>query len=63
MKFLDQVKIYVKAGNGGSGVVVLRYPKEFTITVGSSLTSSTATDGAEKVTTITAGSDNVSWSL
>tara|TARA_Y100000356_G_C11142858_1_gene226310 strand:+ start:132 stop:263 length:132 start_codon:yes stop_codon:yes gene_type:complete len=43
--------------------VIIRYPKKFTITVGSGLTSSTATDGADKVTTFTAGSDNVSWSL
>ena len=43
--------------------MIVRYPKEYTITVGSSLTSTTATDGAEKVTTFTAGSDNVSWAL
>ena len=47
--------------SGGSGVVILRYPKAFTITVGGSLTSSTATDGDYKVTTFTAGTDNVSW--
>ena len=46
---------------GDSGVVILRYPKEFTITVGGSLTSSTSTVGDDKVTTFTAGTDNVSW--
>ena len=48
-------------GNGGSGIVVLRYPNTFTITVGAGLTGSTATVGANKVTTITAGTGNVSW--
>ena len=51
-------------GLGGSGVVILRYPKKYTITVGSGLTASAGeqTDGAEKYIEITAGSDNVSWS-
>lgn len=49
-------------GNGGSGIVVLRYPSAATATLGAGLTGSTATDGAFKVTTITAGSGNVSWS-
>ena len=49
-------------GNGGSGIVILRYPTAAgTITIGSGLTGSTATDGTNKVTTITAGSGNVSW--
>jgi hypothetical protein len=39
----------------------LRYPNAYTITIGAGLTGSTATDGAFKVTTITAGSGNVSW--
>ena len=47
---------------GGSGVVILRYlTAEGTITIGAGLTGSTATDGSYKVTTITAGSGNVSW--
>jgi hypothetical protein len=49
-------------GQGGSGVVILRYPAANTITVGAGLTGSTATDGSFKVTTLTAGSGNVSWS-
>jgi hypothetical protein len=32
-----------------------------TITIGAGLTGSTATDGSFKVTTITAGTGNVSW--
>ena len=48
-------------GAGGSGVIILRYPDTRTITIGAGLTGSTATDGADKVTTITAGSGNVSW--
>jgi len=49
-------------GNGGSGIVILRYlTSAGTITVGAGLTGTTATDGSYKVTTITAGSGNVSW--
>jgi hypothetical protein len=39
----------------------LRYPATYTITVGAGLTSSTATVGSDKVTTITAGTGNISW--
>ena len=49
-------------GSGGSGVVILRYSSAFTITLGAGLTGSTSTVGSNKVTTITAGSGNVSWS-
>jgi hypothetical protein len=42
--------------------VILRYATAFgTITIGAGLTGSTATDGLFKVTTITAGTGNVSW--
>ena len=51
-----------EGGNGGSGVVILRYPNTFTITVGAGLTSSTITQGDNKVTIFTAGSGNVSFS-
>ena len=47
-------------GNGGSGVVILRYPNTYTISQ-SGLTLSTATTGNDKVTTITAGTGTVSW--
>lgn len=49
------------SGAGGSGIVILRYPSAFAITIGAGLTGSTATDGAFKFTTITAGTGNVSW--
>jgi hypothetical protein len=48
-------------GSGGSGIVIFRYPITNTITIGAGLTGSTATDGSYKVTTITAGTGNVSW--
>ena len=49
-------------GAGGSGVVILRYlTTDGTITIGAGLTGSTATDGSYKVTTLTAGTGNVSW--
>jgi len=46
--------------NGGSGLVILRYPNTYTISQ-SGMTLSTATDGSDKVTTITAGTGTVSW--
>ena len=46
---------------GSAGVVVLRYPSSFTITLGAGLSGSTSTVGTSKVTTVTAGSGNVSW--
>jgi hypothetical protein len=42
-------------------VVILRYPSDWTITVGAGLTGSTSTSGDNKITTITAGTGNVSW--
>jgi hypothetical protein len=39
----------------------LRYPATYTITIGAGLTGSTTTVGLRKVTTITAGTGNVSW--
>jgi len=49
-------------GAGGSGIVILKYLTSLgTITIGAGLTGSTATDGSYKVTTITAGTGNVSW--
>ncbi len=48
--------------SGFSGVVVLRYPSGYTITLGAGLTGSTTTVSSNKVTTITAGSGTVSWS-
>ena len=49
------------SGAGGSGVVILRYPDTKTITIGAGLTGTTATFGSDKVTTITAGTGNVSF--
>jgi hypothetical protein len=49
--------------SGGSGLVVLRYSNGFTISnPGGGLTLSTTTSGSDKITTVTAGSGNVSWS-
>ena len=51
----------VSAGNGGSGVVIVRYPSQNTISVGDGLTATTSTDGDYKVTTFSAGTGTVSW--
>jgi hypothetical protein len=50
-------------GSGGSGVVILKYPKAYTITVGAGLTGSTALVGDSNITTITLGTGNVSWAI
>jgi hypothetical protein len=42
--------------------VIIRYPSSFTVSVGAGLTASTATVGANKVTTFTAGTGNISFS-
>jgi hypothetical protein len=43
-------------------VVILKYlTADGTITIGAGLTGSTATSGSYQVTTITAGTGNVSW--
>lgn len=60
----DSAKIPVggstASANGGSGVVILRYPNSKTITnPGSGLTFTTATVGSDKVTTFTAGTGNI----
>ncbi len=47
---------------GGSGIVIIRYPDTYTVTIGAGLTGSTATDGSDKVTTFTAGTGNISFS-
>ena len=55
--------IYGGTGNGGSGVVILRYPNARTIAnPGGGLTLSSSPSGSNTVTTITAGTGNVSWS-
>ena len=40
-------------------MVIIRYATGTSITIGGSLTSSTATDGGDTVVTFTAGSDTV----
>jgi hypothetical protein len=50
-------------GNGGSGVVILRYSAGLSVVVGAGLSSYTLTDGANKVTVFTAGSDNISFEV
>ena len=47
--------------NGGSGIIILRYPNTYTITISAGLTGSTATDGSDKVTTFTAGTGTISF--
>jgi hypothetical protein len=49
------------SGNGGSGIVILRYSNLLNITIGAGLTATTNTVGSSKITTITAGTGNVSW--
>jgi hypothetical protein len=53
--------VHPSGGSGGSGVVIIRYPNTYTVTIGAGLTGSTATDGSDKVTTFTAGTGNISF--
>jgi hypothetical protein len=48
------------AGNGASGVVILRYDAALNLTVGSGLVSTTSTVGSNKVTTFTSGTGTIS---
>jgi hypothetical protein len=49
-------------GAGGSGIVILRYPADYTLTnPGAGLTSTTATVGSDRVTTFTAGTGNIQF--
>jgi len=48
-------------GAGGSGVVILRYPSGYSITL-TGVSGTTTTVGENKVTVITSGSGTVSWS-
>jgi hypothetical protein len=47
-------------GAGGSGIVVLSYPSTYALNIGAGLTATTTTVGANKVTSFTAGTGNVS---
>ena len=52
-------------GNGGSGVVILRYPSDYSITVGSGLVQSSGspfTEGSDLVSVFTAGSGTITFS-
>jgi uncharacterized protein YukJ len=50
-------------GNGGSGVVILKYPDAYTATFSAGVTQTTATSGGYKISTITAAgvSDTVTF--
>ncbi len=48
--------------SGRSGVVILKYASNITLTIGSGLTSSTGIVGSNKITTFTAGTGNVQFS-
>ena len=52
------------AGSGGSGVVILRYPSEYAITVGSGITEASGspfTESTEKVSVFTAGTGTITF--
>jgi hypothetical protein len=51
----------VQTINGGSGVVILRYPANYTISIGAGLLAATDTVGIDKITTITSGAGSVFW--
>jgi hypothetical protein len=50
-------------GAGGSGIVILKYPINWNITIGAGLTGTTSPVGPNKVSIITQGTGNISWAL
>ena len=48
--------------NGASGIVIIKYPLNVTLTIGAGLTSSTTTSGNFKITSFTAGTGTVTFS-
>ena len=52
---------FAGGGTGGSGIVIFKYPTDYTITIGAGLTGETYTSGGSKYTKITSGTGNVSW--
>jgi hypothetical protein len=48
-------------GNGGSGIVILKYLTTYTAAFSVGLTTSTATSGAYKITTVTGGTGTVTF--
>lgn len=49
-------------GNGSSGIVILRYPKTATVSFAAGLTTTTITLGDFKITSVTSGTGNVTFS-
>jgi len=47
---------------GGSGIVILKYPREYSVGGGTGLTFSTSTSGVFKITSFTAGTGTISFS-
>jgi len=50
-------------GAGGSGVVILRYPKAYTVSGLTEATGSPFTEGTSKVSVFTAGTGNIQFNL
>jgi hypothetical protein len=48
-------------GSGGSGIVILRFPGYYSITIGAGLTATTAVSGAYKIVSFTQGTGTVSF--
>lgn len=62
--FDDNANQHVNAGNGGSGVVILRYPSYYSITVGAGITEASGspfTEGSNEVSVFTAGTGNIQF--
>ena len=53
----------INAKNGGSGVVIIRFPSQYAITVGAGLTATIGAiaDSSDKVVTFTEGTGNISF--
>jgi hypothetical protein len=51
-----------RGGNGGSGIVIIKFPDTYTITIGSGLTRAITTSGGYRIAQFTAGTDTITFS-
>ena len=48
-------------GNGGSGLVVIKFPNTYNITIGAGLTTTQTTSGDYKIVQFHSGTDTISF--
>lgn len=51
------------AGAGGSGILILKYPSSYSVNLTAGLFGNTTLSGSNKITEITSGTGNISWTV